>query len=261
MENPSISPLLRGGLGNYIFQIAAAYVTSIRDDKELLVDISDISVIHKPIESYYDNIFRKVKFVQEFSDYTSHEPMQPIEYSEIPKTNGNLKLKGYYQNEKYFKHLRNEILSLFEIDSTTLSYLTSKYSDVLTENTCSLHVRRGDYVSKSDFHPLQTIEYYKSAVSIMGEDLNYLIFSDDIEWCENNLTFIKNKTFISGNHDYQDLYLMSMCNNNIIANSSFSWWGAWLNNSENKKVIYPSIWFGVPFLNTTEIGCENWVKL
>jgi predicted phosphodiesterase len=81
-----------------------------------------------------------------------------------------------------------------------------------------------------------------------------------IEWCESNLNFIENKIFISGNLDYQDLYLMSMCNHNIIANSSFSWWGAWLNNHNNKKVIFPSLWFNNG-INTSEIGGENWIKI
>jgi hypothetical protein len=88
----------------------------------------------------------------------------------------------------------------------------------------------------------------------------FLIFSDDIEWCKSNLDFIKNKIFISGNLDYQDLYLMSMCNHNIISNSSFSWWGAWLNNHKNKKVIYPSRWFNFS-ADTSEIGGENWIKI
>jgi hypothetical protein len=261
MEKLLVSPQLKGGLGNYIFQIAASYYTSIRDNREMVVDISDISIIHSPIDLYYNNIFRKIKFVSEYSNYSSHEPIQPIQYSEIPNPKNNLKLKGYYQNEKYFKNLRQDILNLFEIDSETYEFITMKYSDVLSGNTCSLHVRRGNYVQKSHFHPVQTINYYKESVSKIGEDLDYLIFSDDIDWCKENLGFIKNKTFINGNIDYQDLYLMSMCKNNIIANSSFSWWGAWLNNNDNKKVIYPSNWFGVQFLDTSEIGCENWIKL
>jgi len=261
MDKLLVSPFLRGGLGNYLFQIAASYYISVRDDREMTVDISDISVIHSPIELYYPNIFRKIKFVSEYVNYTSHEPSQPIQYSEIPKTQNNIKLKGYYQNEKYFKLLRKEILDLYEIDLNTLEYLKMKYSNVLPINTCSIHVRRGNYVNRSDFHPLQTIDYYKTAISIIGEDEHYLIFSDDIGWCKENLNFIKNKTYIDGNLDYQDLYLMSMCNNNIIANSSFSWWGSWLNKNKNKKVIYPSKWFGVNFLDTSEIGCENWIKL
>jgi hypothetical protein len=261
MNNSVVSPFLRGGLGNYIFQIAAAYSISKRDDKEMVADLSDISIIHSPIETYYNNIFRKVKFVSEFFYNSSHEPYQPIEYVEIPKTTDNLKLKGYYQNERYFLHIRKDILDLFEVDSETLDYLNKKYSELLLLDTCSLHVRRGNYVERSEIHPPQNVEYYKQAISIIGENSHYLIFSDDISWCIENLSFIKNKTFITDNIDYQDLYLMSMCKNNIIANSSFSWWGAWLNKNVNKKVVFPSRWFGVPFLNTSEIGCENWIKI
>lgn len=259
--NDVVSPFLRGGLGNYIFQIAAAYMVSKRDGKNLKVDYSDISVIHKPIETYFNNIFRKIEFVGKQFYHYSDTTDQPIVYREIPKTNGNVHLTGYYQNEMYFSHIESDIKELFEIDENTKNYLIEKYSDILNYETCSLHVRRGDYVNKQDFHPLQPIEYYKKSIEIIGEDKNYLIFSDDIEWCEKNLSFIKNKTFISGNKDYQDLYLMSLCNDNIIANSSFSWWGAWMNNNQNKKVIYPSRWFNVLFLDTSQIGCKNWIKL
>jgi hypothetical protein len=169
-------------------------------------------------------------------------------------------LDGYYQNERYFKEYRENILSLFSIDESTKNYLTEKYSDISFDNTCSIHVRRGNYVERQHFHPLQTVEYYKRAISIIGEKTLFLIFSDDIEWCKINLDFIENKIFISGNLDYQDLYLMSMCNHNIIANSSFSWWGAWLNKHINKKVIYPSHWFNNG-PDSTQIGGENWIKI
>jgi hypothetical protein len=261
MDKLLVSPFLQGGLGNYMFQIAAAYSVSVRDKKDMVVDISDIAIVHSPIETYFTNIFRNIKFVNEFKDYYLHNPSQPIEYSEIPNIPQNLRLMGYYQNEKYFNNIRKEILDLFSIDSDTLNFLNQKYSEIINGETCSIHVRRGNYVQKSDYHPLQSTEYYKKAISIIGEDLMYVIFSDDINWCRENLNFIKNKTFIVGNVDYQELYLMSMCNNNIIANSSFSWWGAWLNNNKNKKVIYPSNWFGVPFLDASDIGGENWIKI
>jgi hypothetical protein len=264
MENNQISYVtshLQGGLGNYMFQIAAALGISNRDNKQLKIDISDIAVIHSPIELYYKNIFRKINFglVSEYEFvHSSHH--SPIEFLEIPKINGSLILDGYYQNEKYFNHCKNDILNLYEIDDDTHAYLTEKYPEVLSNDTCSLHVRRGNYVDRQHFHPLQTIGYYENSVSIIGEDKLYFIFSDDINWCKENLNFIKNKIFVSDNLDYQDMYLMSMCKNNIIANSSFSWWGAWLNKNDNKKVIYPSLWFkNGP--NTTEIGCENWIKI
>ena len=260
MVNFKVSPQLKGGLGNFLFQISAAYSISLRDNREFIVDVSDLSEGHSSLSLYYDNIFKKIKFTQNYDNYVVHEPMQPVQYSEVPNPNLNLKLKGYFQNEKYIKHIRKEILELFEIDEITNNYLLEKYSNILLTENCSIHIRRGDYLKSNGFHPIQSIEYYKQSISIIGENVNYLIFSDDIEWCESNLDFITNKTYITNNLDYQDLYLMSMCENNIIANSSFSWWGAWLNKNNN-KVIYPSSWFGVSFLDTSEIGCDGWIKI
>jgi hypothetical protein len=114
-----------------------------------------------------------------------------------------------------------------------------------------------------NYHPIQTIEYYQNAIKIIGEENHFVIFSDDIKWCEENFNFLKNKTFISGNTDYEDLYLMSMCKHNIIANSTFSWWGGWLNCNIDKKVIIPSKWFGISnsHLNTNDLYCNKWIKL
>jgi len=256
-----VSSHLQGGLGNYLFQISAAYGVSKRDGKELKIDISDIVIGHSPLELYLDNILRNITF----GDVTNFEYIHtthniPIKFLDIPMINGNIKLDGYFQNEKYFNQYTKDILNLYKIDNITENYLTEKYSTLSFENTCSIHVRRGDYVDRQHFHPLQTIEYYKQSISIIGDDTLFLIFSDDIEWCKINLNFIKNKIFIIGNLDYQDLYLMSKCNHNIIANSSFSWWGAWLNQTKNKKVIYPSLWF-TNGPDSSEIGGENWIKM
>lgn len=261
MSNHIITPFLRGGLGNYLFQIAATYATSNRDNKTMLVNVSDISVIHSPLETYLNNIFRKINFINGLECQYFHEPSQAIYYEQIPNFPGNSKLMGYYQNEKYFLHLRNEILNLFEIDPKTSQILFQKYEKTLNGETCSLHVRRGNYVERQEYHPLQNIDYYKKSIEVIGKEKHYLIFSDDIEWCKENLSFIDNKTFIEGNMDYEDLYLMSLCKNNIIANSSFSWWGAWLNQNNNKIVIYPSVWFGNNGQITDGIGCINWIKI
>ena len=257
-----VSTNLIGGLGNMLFQIAAAYSVSIRDNKKLICDTKNMIIPKKSYIEYIENIFRKI----EFSDSLSYQitlQEQGFNYTIIPKVDKSLKLLGYYQSEKYFIDHKNEISSLFEIDNNTSSYLQNKYSNLLKENTCSIHIRRGDYVHLQNHHPLLSIDYYKEAIRIIGEDVNYLIFSDDISWCEINLDFIPNKTFITGNLDYQDLYLMSMCKNNIIANSSFSWWGAWLNNHENKIVVSPKKWFGPAYstYNTNDLYPQKWIKI
>jgi hypothetical protein len=257
-----VSTRLMGGLGNIMFQIAAAYSVSLRDKKEMVCDTRDMMIPHKPYTFYTNNIFKKVKFSNDIPNqkYVGESGFQ---YFPIPKLDGNVKLIGHFQSEKYFIEHRNELLELFEINKTTNTHLLEKYGEILNQDTCSIHVRRGDYVGLPNHHPTQSIDYYKNAVKIIGEDNHYLIFSDDIKWCEENFNFLKHKTFVSGNMDYEDLYLMSMCKNNIIANSTFSWWGAWLNKNENKKVVAPSKWFGVMYssFNTDDLYCNNWIKI
>jgi hypothetical protein len=257
-----VSTKLMGGLGNMMFQIAAAYSTSLRDEKQMICDITDIQSPHKPYTIYIDNVFRNIKFLDNLVNL-KHIGEGGFHYTLIPKIEGDVKLVGHFQSEKYFINYRNKLLELFEIDDKTKNFLFKKYRDILNQNTCSIHVRRGDYLGLPNHHPTQPIQYYEQAITLIGEDKHYIIFSDDIKWCEENFNLLKNKTFISGNQDYEDLYLMSMCKNNIIANSTFSWWGAWLNNNENKQVIIPSKWFGISnsHLNTNDLYCDKWIKI
>jgi hypothetical protein len=257
-----VSTRLMGGLGNMMFQIAAAYIISLRDNKKIICDERDIQLPHRPHTTYLNNILRNVKFSNDLSDL-NHIGEGGFHYTPIPKIDGNVKLIGHFQSEKYFIEHRNEILELFDIDDETKNYLLEKYGEIINQDTCSIHIRRGDYLGLPTHHPTQSIDYYKEAIQIIGEEKHFLVFSDDIEWCKENFDFLNNKTFISGNQDYEDLYLMSMCKNNIIANSTFSWWGAWLNNNENKQVIIPSKWFGISnsHLNTNDLYCDKWIKL
>jgi hypothetical protein len=257
-----ISTRLMGGLGNMMFQIATAHSVAIRDNKEMICDIRDIQMPHKPYTFYTNNIFKNVKFSNDLINL-NYIGEGGFHYTPIPKINGNVKLVGHFQSEKYFLEHRDKILELFKIDDTTKKYLLEKYGDIINQDTCSIHIRRGDYLGLPNHHPTQSIEYYKESIQIIGEEKHFLVFSDDIEWCKENFGFLINKTFISDNKDYEDLYLMSMCKNNIIANSTFSWWGAWLNNNESKQVIIPSKWFGVSnsHLNTNDLYCDKWIKL
>jgi len=258
-----VSCRLMGGLGNYMFQISTAYSISLRNNKDFICDYSDSTVPQKPYSTYTDNIFRKINFTDKLPSFVSFFE-NGVEYNEIPKIDDNVKIFGYFGNEKYFKDYRNEILDLYEIDEKNNNELHEKYSELINySNTCSIHVRRGDYLNLQDYHKVQSIDYYINAYNEMGHDKKYLIFSDDTEWCKKNFDFIKNKVIIEGNTDYQDLYLMSLCKNNIICNSTFSWWGAWLNKNNNKKVIAPKNWFGPKYshLVIDDVFCEGWVVI
>jgi hypothetical protein len=257
-----ITSNLVGGLGNYMFQIATAFSLAVENKDELLYNINDSVTIHKHLNSYLNNIFNKINFTNKNLLITEIYEEPHFHYKKI-EYKPNLKLNGYYQSEKYFINNRDKVIDLFKINPETELYIKNKYGDFLKEDICSLHVRRGDYLKFPDYHPVCDVDYYLNSVKEIGEDTLYFIFSDDVEWCLKNLSFIKNKIFIEGNEDYQDLFLMTKCKNNIIANSSFSWWGAWLNNNPNKIVIAPKKWFGLrnSHLNTSDLYCENWVVL
>lgn len=256
-----ITSTLMGGLGNFLFQIAAGYSLATKHNKQYYIDLKNVQSGHTPIEAYKNNILRNVIFNEsdEFKIIYAERSFNyiPIDINPAYST----QLYGYFQSEKYFIENLDKIKELFSIDDFTKGYLHKKYENILKLPLCSIHVRRGDYLDKQNIHPVQSIEYYKESISYFN-NMHYLIFSDDIGWCANAFNFIENKTLIQNNKDYEDLYLMSLCNNNIIANSSFSWWGAWLNNHLDKKIIAPKKWFGSDYsANAKDVYCKNWVVI
>lgn len=175
-------------------------------------------------------------------------------YNEIP-FHKFICLEGYFQSEKYFSHCREEIIKAFQIPYKKL------------EGYVSIHVRRGDYLHYPDRHPVVTIDYLRESILFMAEKgyKSFVVCSDDIPWCKKNFSGVEGATFsYSNNNDhYKDLSLMSCCEHNIIANSTFSWWGAWLNQNPDKIVIAPKRWFGPgnDHLNTKDLIPESWIKL
>ena len=235
--------VLQGGLGNTLFQIANAYAYALEHNSEFeLYDDLYIPCHHPSLDSYKDNIFSNIKISSVDGKFYRYNESSFC-YNEIPKFYENLILYGYFQSEKYFQKYENQIKDLFYFDSK----LIETYSKELKQKNCSIHVRRGDYLNLQNCHPIQTLKYYKKAVSLFDKDTLFFVFSNDIEWCKNKFTYenlgTNNFIFIDGNDCQDDLLLMSQCQNNIIANSSFSWWAAWLNNNLNKKIICPQNWF------------------
>lgn len=168
----------------------------------------------------------------------------------------NVDLFGYYQTEKYFKHIEDEIRQDFSFDEELLSSCRSFISEIGSD-LISLHVRRGDYTMNPN-HPTQSTEFYLNAIERFPEDIPIIVFSDDSDWCSKQDLFSSDRFMISENNSTDaDLCMMSLCDYHIIANSSFSWWGAWL--AKSKKVYAPSNWFSgecvnksiidIPFIN------------
>lgn len=181
-------------------------------------------------------------------------------------------LKGYWQSYKYIEPIEKIVKEQFQfkIDSFLLNKANKKtLSRILKTNSISVHVRRGDYYQSNNinkFGNITTLKYYEKAfekISTLVENPHYYIFSDDIEWCKKNLKE-KNMYFIDENrkeNSFIDMYLMSKCDHNIIANSSFSWWGAYLNSNEEKIIIAPSKWLHGQLYSETEIVPDEWIKI
>ena len=152
----------------------------------------------------------------------------------------NVNLYGYFQCEKYFKHIEDEIRKDFEWRDD-VKKLCQDMIDSIGGKAISLHIRRTDYTVNNN-HPLQPISYYEDALKLFDKNVQILVFSDDPKWCQEQELFADDSVMISEGNDADiDLCLMTKCDYHIIANSSFSWWGAWLGDSE--KVVAPKNWF------------------
>tara|TARA_R110000824_G_scaffold319483_1_gene506545 strand:- start:80 stop:868 length:789 start_codon:yes stop_codon:yes gene_type:complete len=255
-----------GRLGNQMFIVATTHSLAI-DNKDSAVFPEKVVCVTLPTDKqtsiHRNTVLRKVNYSNDFS-FASHvhqenpdQSYSPIEYEE------NLFLKGYFQSEKYFKHNRKHILELFSPIPQIDALFEKKYKDIIhKDGVVSVHVRRGDYLKFSDFHANIGSGYYTEAMNTFSPDDTFVFFSDDIEWCKETFKGDKN-VFIEKQDDVLDLYLMSKIKNNIIANSSFSWWAAWLNENEGKKVIAPKIWFGPKnqHLSRKDLTPEEWTTI
>lgn len=191
------------------------------------------------------------------------------EYTPVKLTDDSWDLAGYFQSSRYFAHHWDVIKPYFEFSAEIISgaaLLWDEDAESFREpviGTCSLHVRRGDYVNLQQYHPVLPIEYYAKAISMLPRTASHiLVLSDDPAWCKENLGHLHpNMIFITGT-EMQDMYLMSQCNYHIIANSSFSWWGAFLNRSEYKQVFAPPPhrWFGEAYRgkNVSDLYEKHW---
>lgn len=170
-----------------------------------------------------------------------------------------ISLAGYFQSEKYFKHIGNEIRSDFSFKDEILEPCKEMIGSI--GEAISLHVRRTDYLTNPN-HTALGLDYYEEALKQFNGTSSVLVFSDDPEWCKEQELFSGDRFMISESGDqYVDLCLMSLCNQHVIANSSFSWWGAWLSGSDD--VVAPVKWFGKDNQDkdTKDLIPERWVRI
>jgi hypothetical protein len=288
---------LDGGLGNQMFQYANGRAKALEQHSQLLVDISEFDTyrLHQgfelskifigpfniatseqikglkglPLQGKFlkiaaklSKLFFKQSFVQE--PYFQY-------WEGIKNVPNNSYLSGYWQSEKYFQNFQDQIMADFKF-AVPLQGMNEKLASTIQENSLisiSLHIRRGDYVANPktrSYHGVCSMDYYQKAIAYFTERMekvHFFIFSDDPEWVKQNLVIAHPHTFVShntGENSYNDMHLMSLCQHHIIANSSFSWWGAWLNPSTDKIVIAPKNWFIKP-INTKDLIPSSWIRL
>lgn len=286
---------IKGGLGNQLFQYAAGKSLAVHNNTELKLDISAYENItenttYRRFELPYFNIdniciashaeinqFKSqhliLKLFEKFLKLRHKRKVYKEGFfcmdTNFFKAISNIYLQGYWQSEKYFIQYEKDIRKSFTIQENFTQHLSIKATLIKNQPCIAVHIRRGDYVQPTlqEYHGLLDASYYKTAInyllSIIPEAKLYF-FSDDPVWVKENIQVQSDFEFISGNltrNHIEDFYLMSQCKYNIIANSSFSWWAAWLNNNPNKIVIAPKKWFNKANHNTSDLIPNTWIRM
>lgn len=290
---------LLGGLGNQMFQYAIGRQLSNIYDSKLFLDLSFLldkapkeNFTFRNFELSEFNIKAECKSNFEF-DYLYNNSLISKVRRKIGRINlilesdmrfnpsvllagKNIYLDGYWQSEKYFEKIRSQILADFSIKKSISDKINNKESvkeikDLIERtNSVSIHFRRGDYINNdviNSVHGICNNQYYYNAINLILNKVHsphFFLFSDDPEWLLNTCLQIDIPITIASTSDkHLDMYLMSLCKHNIIANSSFSWWGAWLNPNPEKMVIAPQKWFAIDDLNqqTKDLLPQNWIRI
>lgn len=271
----TVYSFLMGGLGNQLFQVFNTIAYAIRHNQSFRFPYSKTLKTGVERSTYWDSLLKHIK------QYTCMTlPRVPVykepyyHYKVIPSTNDSCMMYGYFQSYKYFEDVQTtiyDIIHLREIQKEIQQVHTLDYM-----NTASVHFRIGDYASKQHYHPVMTLEYYKNAIDALIQDTNvnnwnilYFYQREDQLMVTNMIQKLKDiypmMRFTPIDHvieDWKQMLMMSNCRHNIIANSSFSWWGAYMNHHKDTHVYYPSIWFGPAANNNTKDLCPpQWKQI
>lgn len=259
------SGYIGGRLGNQLFQIAAALSLAIDHNAEAFFpDYKERNDYNIPInrKMVFPNLnFEKPHAKVEYT-YIEH---QDFKFSPIPYR-PNMKIYGYFQSEKFFKHNKDKILPYFEPSDNIIAYLQEKYSDLLS-HPCTVAIHLRGYLQEDPnlekMFPYVGREYVEQAASLFPEDALFVILSDQIDWVKQELKdFSRPHVFIEKQAHYHDLFLMSLMKHQIVSNSSFGWWGAYLNKNPEKVVVAPYPWFHPQHhLSSEHIIPDDWVKI
>lgn len=275
---------LFGGLGNQLFQLTAGFVLSKITNKKLYIndslvsyfrfshekinlsDIFEFDFKKKKEDSYIKILIKKLILIFPIVTFFQKFFINEINYSKILKEKfAKIEILGYWQDFIYFNIYKNEIIKLFKFKKFKVDL--KLLDKILKTNSASIHIRRGDFLSKRNkvSYALPTSYYMKSIrkLSALEKNIIFFIFTDDKVWVRNYfLKHLKkiNYSVVLTDKNYQDFFLMSKCKHNIISNSTFSWWAAFLNRNIFKKVFYPRSWFKNS-ISAPNIFDKKWIKI
>lgn len=248
-----------GGLGNEMFQISTLYALAKDRNQNFCISNKTSTITHRSDEDeWFKTIFRKIPQVSSRPreiDYIFRENGMSIQSFPLRQ---NMEIFGYFQSDNYFSKYKNEIVELF------LDYKNDLNLKEFDKPTIGIHIRRGDYVKLQHAHVVLPVSYYNNALNLMAQKLGFenvqqmnetytfVIFSDDIDWCKKAFFNNKNVKYMEGNKAVVDLYYMNMCDHNIMANSTFSYWGTYLRDNTDRIIIAPKNWFNPNFRKPSE---------
>ncbi len=268
---------LIGGVGNQMFQYALGYVISKKTGFELLLDLSaynDYKTRNFELNNF--SFDYKIATTDDFTKLNKKHLFKKTLYKDKKKTfdssvlkiKNSAYLKGFWQSEKYFLDYRCDILKLFEFKDKNFIKNIELFSDVQNSNSVSINLRLGDYVTNEvnrRVHFVCKKEYYANALKYIAQKVDnpkFFVFSDDLEGSKEYLPDGYDYVFANTANWQEDMYFMSQAKHNVVANSSFSWWAAWLNQNPDKIVVAPSKWFrDEARINDKDFVPKSWVKV
>jgi len=237
---------LCGGLGNQLFQIAAGYSLAKNNNDTYAINYDLQHHTSHPAGNtkakYRDNLFSTITSTNDIPPNQFQEPN--FHYAPIPYTSPGMLLHGYLQSEKYFADNKEDIKQLFTFPEETklkISKAIRALKSKTNKKVIGIHVRRDDYLQLSTIHPACTVEYFKEAISKFENSI-FIVATDTPLWAKQNLCS-DNVILCNSSNEIEDMYMLSQCDGNIISNSTFGWWGAYL-GKEKEAVVAPSVWFG-----------------
>jgi hypothetical protein len=296
---PHVIVRLMGGLGNQMFQYAFGYALAKRLNATLLLDKTFLEyrpdgITYTPRNYELDAFQLNAVFADEQLVYSCRHELDDANQRRLrklfplffnprcyleqgkkynPQANylkAPVYLQGYWQSEKYFIDYADQVRAAFIPAKTPSELNLQLLDDIVKAPSVSIHVRRGDYISlpsAGNYHGTCSVEYYEAAAQHIVERTGaerFFIFSDEPDWVKKNIRLPYPAVYVShnaGKNSHWDIYLMQHCTHHIVANSSFSWWGAWLNARPGKMVIAPAQWFRDEDANANDIVPPSWIKL